>query len=229
MPGIQATAGQVYILLIDNFTANTTPFNLTWSLSGGVTLSCVPLSVEMLSFTGVNMGSKNMLDWVTVSEKEFNYFEIQRSADAENFVTLGRMKAMNNKNIHFTYVFNDDSPAEGVNYYRLKQVDLEGKFEYSEIISIQMGSNEKLSVKNIYPNPTSGQINIDVFSDAETALEIKLTDLLGKTVYTEMVQTAKGLNVFRISEEKIPDGMFFLSLVSSDEEGFKYTQKIIRK
>lgn len=175
------------------------------------------------------MGSKNMLEWVTVSEKEFNYFEIQRSTDAENFVSLGRMKAMNSKNIHFTYVFNDEAPAEGINYYRLKQVDLNGKVEYSEIISIQMGNNKKLSVKNIYPNPTSGQINIDVYSDAETTLEIKLTDLLGKAVYTEKVQAAKGLNVYRVSEEKIPAGMFFVSLFSCDEEGFSYTQKIIRK
>lgn len=227
VPGIQATAGQVYILLIDNFTANTTPFNLTWSLSGGATLSCVPLAVEMLSFSGVNMGSKNRLEWVTASENEMNYFEIQRSADAENFVSIGRMKAMNSKNIEFTYVFNDDSPEEGINYYRLKQVDLNGKLEYSEVISIQMGNNERISVKNIYPNPTNGQLNVDIYSETETVLKLTLTDLLGKTIYEKKIETTKGLNVISISEERVPKGMFFVN-ITSESEGLSHTRRVIR-
>lgn len=82
-PGIQVTAGQVYILLVDNWSADSNPFTLNFTLSGGATLGCTTLPIELLDFNVKNLGTENLIDWNTASEINSDYFIIERLSNDE--------------------------------------------------------------------------------------------------------------------------------------------------
>ncbi len=96
-----------------------------------------PLPVELISFNGINLGNKNELKWTTAAETDNDYFVIQRSADGNNFESLKEIPGAGNSTSRVDYSFIDTNPFEGINYYRLKQVDFSGNYRYSEIITLK--------------------------------------------------------------------------------------------
>jgi hypothetical protein len=123
--------------------------------------SSVPLPVELSYFKGENTTAGNLLTWQTASEESNEGFGIQRSADGKNWETIhfaaGNGTTLETQN----YTFTDDAPLAGVNYYRLKQVDFDGQFEYSNIVNIQTIESSKHQNINIYPNPVTDELTIE--------------------------------------------------------------------
>lgn len=145
---MNVVAGQIYILLIDNFTANSTPFNLNWG--GTASLNCTPLPIELLEFTGINIGQINKLSWVTATETNNDLFTVERSSNGYTWEEIGTVDGSGNSSQAIRYSFVDSSPNSGINYYRLKQTDFDGRFEYFNIIAIDNSKSNDIRKITIY-------------------------------------------------------------------------------
>jgi hypothetical protein len=143
----------------------------------GTTSPVNPLPVEWLSFacSKTNTGTVK-LTWITASELNSDYFSIEKSKDGLSFQSIGKMKASGTTNNTNRYIYEDSSINSGRAYYRLKQVDLDGKFEYSEVCYVN-SPVEEYTLK-IYPNPGSNTVYIDL--GGEEALSFSVLNNLGQ-------------------------------------------------
>ena len=121
-----------------------------------------PLPVELVGFTGRQDGNSVVLEWTTLSEKDNDYFEIERSVDGINFVTIGFVQGAGNSTEKIAYSFADNAPERGLVYYRLSQVDYDGTRSYADrLVSVAYTAGSDISL-TIVPNPTRGQFNLRI-------------------------------------------------------------------
>jgi len=144
-------------------------------LPGKVTLygsgSAIP--IELLSFKAIKERKEILLSWQTASEQNSDYFAVERSTDGKKFTGIGRVNASGTSMETHNYSLTDKNPATGLNYYRLKQVDKDGHFTLSKIISMVFDSN----VLSFYPNPATKTL---FFNKAIEVVSIR--DMQGKQV-----------------------------------------------
>jgi hypothetical protein len=142
-------------------------------------VSGVVLPVELLSFNAKKQhASSTQLLWETASEFNNDYFEIQKSEDALNFYSIGRIKGAGNRNDKTSYRFNDDSENKSnTSYYRLKQTDFNGVSAYSDIISVE---NSLLNQLEVFPNPSTSGVFELKGSTLDQINQITVLDVLGK-------------------------------------------------
>jgi subtilisin-like proprotein convertase family protein len=186
-----------------------------------------PLPVELVSFTGYNDKDKNVLNWATASELNSNRFEIEKSIDGSNWQYIGMQKAAGTTNSPTNYTFYDNMPVMGNNYYRLKIVDNDASYEYSNIINIQ---NDRVNVNEfsrVYPNPTSGNLNVEIQSTANFETNVIAYDLVGKKIYDQTTSIAKGLNTLQIDFSNFASGVYVLQF--SDVTGNIRTTKFVKE
>lgn len=142
------------------------------------------LPVELVSFKADVHESVIELQWTTASEINNDYFEVQKSMNGIDYVSLGRVEGNGNITASVAYSFIDASPTSGINYYRLKQVDFDGSYELSFIAT----SFFKLSTNSIglFPNPAVSQVTIRLDSRfINTNTNISLLDMTGSVVYEQ--------------------------------------------
>lgn len=185
-----------------------------------------PLPVELLSFTGWNQGSVNRLQWKTASEQNTEVFEVQKSSDGVNWTTIGERAAAGNSTQPLTYDFTDNLPVLGNNYYRLKIIDFDGTFNFSNIINIQLNDVVQNNFTGIYPNPTGGQLNVDIQSTALTNTVVRAFDVLGKVIFSQDATLVKGMNTLRLDFSHLASGTYILQFV--DVEGKSHTAKFVK-
>ena len=100
-------------------------------------LNCIyPLSVEWGSFEATTVTEGIRLDWQTISEKDADYFTIQHADYSGDFQSIGTLDCIGNSTVATDYTFTDRTPVSGLNYYRLKQIDLNGEIDYSSIVAV---------------------------------------------------------------------------------------------
>jgi hypothetical protein len=122
---------------------------------------------------------KTKLDWSTATEYNADYFEVQRSTDGMSFHPIGIVKATGFSNTLRQYFFTDQNPSVGVNYYRLRQVDRDGQFEFSQIRAVQVFKVRM----GVYPNPVAGStLRVNLSNGLTEAISGELYDLTGKLV-----------------------------------------------
>lgn len=165
-----------------------------------ITLSTsIPTPIDLLSFTGNKLANNtNLLEWVTSSEINNDFFTIERSMDAQFFQVIGKVKGAGNSNSVLDYGFFDEYPHKGINYYRLKQTDFDGTYSYSDIIAIK---NETNGVEVYYHE---NYLNLSVSTES---ISVQVVDLAGRVVYSnEQLQKnsidlsflSKGIYIYRI-------------------------------
>jgi hypothetical protein len=147
-----------------------------WGLSGG---SLNPLPVELIEFTAEAKDDHVEVLWTTASELNNAAFVVERSADAVTFETLVSVPGAGNSNVTRQYVQLDKLPLPGISYYRLKQVDLNGEFEYSEIRPVNFLNQEKLRLN--YWTVENGQLHLNLQSP-EDLIEVNIYDISGRLV-----------------------------------------------
>ncbi|OAQ38319.1 hypothetical protein A5893_16155 [Pedobacter psychrophilus] len=115
------------------------------------------LPIKLTSFKAVPSGNYVNVNWVTENEENNNFFTIERTLDGHNYEIVGKVNSVGNTKTSVNYDFVDDNPFGGTSYYRLKQTDFDGKYIYSELVTVKRlsGANSAL---NIYPNPVNNQI-----------------------------------------------------------------------
>ncbi len=177
----------------------------------GVGIDISPLPVELLSFTGEHLGNKgNQLDWITATEENTSHFDIERSIDGINFDFIGKVEARGNSATQLDYDFLDAKPANGVNYYRLRMVDLDASFEYSNIISLK--SLRELDI-TISPNPTRGSISLVFSQEIEGNTQIQLIDVAGRTVMNQEIMVN---GTYELNMEQLTSGTYFIRITNGN-------------
>lgn len=185
------------------------------------------LPVELLSFSGVKQSEEVLLKWITASEKNSDYFVVEKSPDGISFSVIGNVRAAGNSNGLLYYDFTDDNPSIGENYYRLKLLDKDGAFEYSQIVQIDF-HNTRSYVSNVHPNPVNDNLYLDYYALSEGKLQIRLYDYLGRMVIEEYKNVAVGRSVIRTDMSALPKGLYVLKLMTGNAEDV-YIQKIIKE
>jgi len=128
--------------------------NGKWSLTNVIQFDKnVPLPVKLIYFNVIAEGKKAHLSWQTGSEQNSDRFDIERSADGLHFEKIGWLKAAGNSTSHIDYNYFDQAPKKGINYYRLKEVDIDNRSEFSEIKTAQFGDGILFA---LYNNPSNG-------------------------------------------------------------------------
>lgn len=206
--------------------ANTQRTGMNGFSAFAVAQSVSPLPVNLLDFTGTAEADFNHLSWTTASEINNDYFTLERSTDGVTFGEIGRIDGAGNSTQLLHYSFNDMTPAEGVNYYRLRQTDYNGHFSYSGIVTLEFHRG-MMFVNNIRPNPTSGEVNFDFISPEETEIHFVITDMTGRVVADEYRVVKPGTNQLGalISDEGA--GVYSLK-VMEDRHGFISVSRIVK-
>jgi len=223
---ITANAGEIYLLVIDNYDASSSPFNLNWGLTGGASLNCNTLPVSLVDFTGEKQNDKVRLGWTTSTETNSHYFALERSVDGLSFEEIGRVDAAGTCFSTRHYSFIDQGPQPGTNYYRLRQVSLNGSAIYSNIVAFDFIRQEIL-LTNLRPNPTSGAVNGDFYTPAGGRLRIRVLDYMGHVLLDEARTVPPGLSPLNTSLEGYPPGIYFLQ-VDLNEQEYQSMHRVIR-
>jgi hypothetical protein len=158
------------------------------------------LPVEFIFFSGYAMREGNLLTWTTATEENNAGFEVQKSTDGRSFEKIAFVAGNGTTTEEQTYEFLDKKANEDVAYYRLKQLDFDGKFEYSKIISL---ANEKAIEKAvlIYPNPVTDKLNIIV----DAPKQIEIVNSYGQLIYQQRVENSQIIDM-----SDLPNGFYFL-------------------
>jgi|GEM_PF-3558582 len=178
---------------------------------------CGTLPVYLLSFDGKRIDREHaLLNWKTTNEINSKGFEVERAlATTHNFTSRGFVASLRNGGNEKKYQFRDDNNFPGISYYRLKQVDNDGQFNYSEIVEVKgFDFNDSLL---LYPNPTRDYLNIHLYMDKAVSGTLLITDLAGKTLLSKQVKLGAGDNFNRVSVAGYKAGVYTLKLIKLNE------------
>lgn len=166
---------------------------------------------------GEALGDRIKLSWGTLSEIHADRFEVQRLGAEEEFVKLGEVSAAGTSQFPNDYQFFDLTPSIGENIYRLKQLDVDGAFTYSDHVEVEFSSTSIVS--RPYPNPSNGSpIAVDMMSPSSQTISYKLTDLTGRMVADGQVEVlADSEKTLVLSAEDLAAGIYILRI--TDESG----------
>lgn len=210
---INVNVGDVFILVVDNFSATASPFDLNWNLSGGASLDCTPLPVVLSYFSGEATQNGNRLEWITESEVNNNYFNVERSEDGVNFESIGKVSGNGNSNVTNEYIFTD-LMVNSDYYYRLKQVDYNGNFEFSNSIFLK---NKKQTEVNVYPNPTSGVLNVNISNEKEEYYTVVISNIIGVSFSTS-IYIGPNNNTIQLEEfSQLANGFYTIKITDSNK------------
>src|SRR5215471_4877557 len=170
------------------------------------------LPLTFLSFNVTKSKNKVLLTWQTISEQHNDYFSIERSAYGNNFYEIGKVKSKNSNTQMQQYSFEDFTPLNGENYYRLKQVDVDGGFTYSKTVKVNF---RNISLIKLYPNPAKNILIIEGLNPLLNTI-LSVIDVSGKVVAKTIVVNN---NSYSWNVSKLSTGIYYLQI----EENKKMT------
>ena len=193
----------------------------TWSLTTVMPLSVSnPLPITLVSFTArVQPDNSVLLSWQTTSETNNQYFGVERSGNGTDFAQIGEVKGSGTTNVIQNYSFTDPGPSAGINYYRLRQVDMDGHSTYSPVVTVQIQSKFAFS---ILPNPVHDLLKINIAGTPEAKGVFRIIDLGGKLL---MTVNATLDNDQQIDVSSLTSGSYILQYFSDKNT---YTTKFIK-
>jgi hypothetical protein len=222
-PGNYSGAVQNFTTATSGFTVVFNPMFNWWEITVPVTgfsgfyITSAPtgtLPLHLLSFTGSKQTNHNQLQWKTADETNTKEFVLEKSTDGRSFNSFATVAAKGTGNGNYSY--NDNAQISGKVYYRLKMIDKDGRFTYSNIIVLSNQSNTTVS---IYPNPVTDKATLQFSDNKLLNSTAKLTDMSGRLVNTIAIK-----NNFEIVDMgKLPSGIYMLQLADGS------VQKIVKE
>ncbi|MEM6697498.1 MAG: T9SS type A sorting domain-containing protein [Bacteroidota bacterium] len=185
-----------YTITQDNVTSFS-PF----SVSSDITV----LPVELLYFYGEKVDDQVRLNWETATELNNDYFEVEWSTNTKTFKPIGQVKGAGTTLEKQSYELLHPNPAAGINYYRLKQFDFDGSFEYSDIVAVKFDSNSKDEL-SVFPNPSSNT-TVSVLTNQTGTLQVF-------NVAGQLVLEIAELNRSTIDISQLNAGIYFVKVGS---------------
>ena len=176
-----------------------------------------PAPLTLLSFSAKAVNDKVLLNWQTTDEDNTSHAEVERGTDGDNFEMIGKVPTTgNDKNGKNNYSLNDNNPAAGMNFYRLKMVDKDGKFTYSKIEKVNM---VKMNAVKVFPNPAT---NIVTLQGVGKYSRVRISSLQG----SELMSKSFEGDELKLNISNLPAGVYLLQL---GKETFDYNVKLIKK
>jgi hypothetical protein len=166
-----------------------------------------PLPIELLSFDIKALNQSCLINWVTGSEVNNDYFTIERSRDANFWEVLAIVNGSGNSSASIAYVYRDFSPWTGLSYYRLRQTDFDGSYVTFDAKSFYSGTQLEVS---LYPNPADDRVHIS----GPEMVEVEFQDALGKVHIVATVESDS--EQFGIDVSTLPDGVYQLKFTAKD-------------
>ncbi|MDQ6608552.1 MAG: T9SS type A sorting domain-containing protein, partial [Bacteroidota bacterium] len=174
------------------------------------------LPVELITFTGALQNNTALLEWKTANERNLSHFVVERSLDGFNFSGIGNVKASGVQSPHY-YSLRDKellSLGSAVVFYRLKMVDADNQFKYSNVITISIA--DRNAVVTVSPNPVNNAAQVSIKSAEDGMVQWKLVDNMGHTVQYNNVQMRKNnTNIISINMFSLAQGTYFLQVVGA--------------
>ena len=176
------------------------------------------LPIDLVSFTGKCENNTSVIEFVVASQINNDYYTIERSVDGYEWTEVGIIGGEGNTSTQMTYRWIDDSPMNGVNYYRLSQTDFDGTSETFSPIVITCES-APLDGYSIYPNPTNSLLNIDLELENHQGddVMIEVLDINGKIIQSKSVQLNRGFNHLELNFNDIPSGVYMINFVGTKD------------
>ena len=183
-----------------------------------------PLPVSLMKFSAALISAhKTMIDWTTSLEINNSHFLLERSQDGKSFSTVAKVSGNGTSSLAHNYSITDDvSNAGSIVYYRLQQVDLDGRSNFSNVIAIKMAKENQIA--SVSPNPFTSYLNVNIDWSKTEVITARILNIQGKEVVSKKLQVSKGANNVRIDElSNLPSGSYFIQFISATE---RITQKI---
>lgn len=179
-----------------------------WSLSAYVPfMYSSTLPVTWLYVKGEIKADRSLISWATATEEETDKFLVEHSTDGQHFATIGEVKAAGNSGSTQHYNFRHDTPVKGMNYYRLKQLDKNGKFTYSKALHLLYHPDQREVM--IAPNPVSDNLYI-IAGTGNDLQKAELYDMSGKLILTRQLGSAQ--QVYSIDINALNKGIYIVRL-----------------
>lgn len=198
-----ATLGKTYYLVIDGNGGAVSEFYIT-----GVNGLPVILPVELVRLEAECQRGVTALHWTTASERNNDFFAVERSSDGENWEQIGRVAGSGNTTLETQYQWLDEHPLKSLAYYRLVQTDLDGT---RTVLETTVASCDQSAVQ-VIPNPNAGNF---VVTQVKPSDRVELIDLQGRTVFASQVMDDEPL---AIQAAFLPPGVYMLILVDKNDQ-----------
>lgn len=191
--------------------------DIIWTAPVWVYRNAIPLAVELTKFTGIQQNDFIRLNWTTAWEINADRFEIERSADGNNFEKIGILSSRyQNTSTATYYFFNDAAPLKGINFYRLKQFDKDGHFKFSNIIPVVFNYSFVKQVQ-VNPNPVINTLNLTLTVTENAAVVCKVYDADGRQVKILTASVFSGRNNITSDVSNLPAGNYIVVIISNNE------------
>ncbi len=184
----------------------------------------VVLPVELVHFTGKEQANTVQLDWITDNERNNEGFAIERKNNTE-WEEIGYVKGSGNTDSERTYAFSDTHPMEGNNQYRLKQIDFDGQFSYSSIVSVLFSKVDNSLI--FYPNPVKNTLSLSTESTTTGTGTLEVFDFSGKLIYSLNLSFSNGFNQISLNASDWQSGVYFAKLLLPNGE--QRIGKVVKK
>jgi hypothetical protein len=175
--------------------------------------SNIILPLQLLTFKGILHNNAAQLTWETSRETNTSRFVVERSTDGLNYTAIGNVNANGNTTSISKYGYNDQDVANlssPVVYYRLKMVDVDAAFIYSNVISISLA--DITGHVSVSPNPAQGEVKLSVTAVIPGTIRWKLTDNTGRVVMYNTAELKIGMNNMMINTDKLPAGLYYITV-----------------
>lgn len=195
--------------------------NLYADINTGYQLMLGTLPVMLKDFTLINNGKGVTIRWKTMQEINSAMFSIERSTDGLRWEVIASINAKGNSTVETSYFTEDTHPVSGINYYRIKSVDLDGSSTYSATRKIQVGVH-RVQLK-VYPNPASSYLNVEIQSGNEERIQALIINRIGQVVAQKSVLSSTGRIEFNLAHLKEGDYVVHIK----GENGFQQTRTFV--
>jgi len=178
-------------------------------------IDCITTPIELLSFTGTVQKTGNQLNWATATERDNDYFTLERSFDGINFKEIAQIDGAGNSNHAIRYSYLDKEARTGNSYYRLLQTDFDGNTEVTSKVIVLFKTD--ISNINVYPVPAESEVVVSFIATEASQYDLEIYNVVGKVIEIISIETIDGLNNFRLDISSYANGLYLVKMQSENQ------------
>lgn len=188
-------------------------------ISGGLFLTTDFLPIELVDFTGTTENCQHQLAWTTATERSNDYFSVEQSFDGLQFSQIGRVDGAGNSDQAIDYQFDLELLTSEPAYYRLRQVDEDGTYAFSDVIRLESDCGQPTaSLVEVFPNPVTKALRINGMSSEQGKGKAVIYNGLGARVKTKEFDLPEGKFIRTIDVNDLPTGNYFIHFQGTSSE-----------
>ncbi|REJ81296.1 MAG: T9SS C-terminal target domain-containing protein [Bacteroidetes bacterium] len=222
---VASTAAMTVRNLMNSPPASNTAFNLNYATAQ--TFQQV-LPISLLSFTADPVGDEVLCKWVTSSETNNDYFQVEKSLNGyDGFEIVGIVNGFGagTSTTVRNYGLTDKEQCTGITYYRLKQVDINGEFSFSDVVAVNC--KKTWDDIKLYPNPASNSVSITFYETSQEIITIQIVDYTGRIVKEEIHEAIRGYNTLNVSINNLSSGLYYVRIKDKGKSS-SHPERVVR-